>query len=131
MESFVAEVKSAQFNAGPDSIGFDKKDELKHKYRFRVVLYVYSIQAFVLLACTCGILAVVSKNWKLLHLTTAVGVVMLMLTACSFSVAVTASAFLSDFCAETPEDATLRLLEEGGILTGDNFDIANYFLKCR
>jgi leishmanolysin-like peptidase len=130
MEAFVAEVKGASFEAGPDSISFNNKNELQHKYEFRVAAYVYTIQAFVLIAAVFGIVAMLSKNWWLLHLTTFIGVIMLLLTAFSFSIAVTTSVVLTDFCVETPENSTLRMLAEGRMLSADNMDIASYYLRC-
>jgi hypothetical protein len=130
IQSFVDQVKAANFEAGPDAIGFDQKDELTHKYKWRVGAYVYTIQAFVLIACAIGIIAMITRNFWLLHITTFVGVLMLLLTAFSFSVAVATSVVLTDFCAEIPENATVRLLHEGGLLNADNLDIASYYLKC-
>jgi hypothetical protein len=105
-------------------------DELVDKYKWFIAAFVYLCQAFVLIACCIGIFAVLSRNYRMLHLTTAVGVAMLFLTAFSFSVSVALSVSVTDFCVETPENATLRLMHEEGIVTGNNLAMAKYYITC-
>jgi leishmanolysin-like peptidase len=106
-------------------------EELSEKYKWFIAAFVYLCQAFVLIACFVGIFAIVSRNYRMLHLTTAVGVAMLFLTAFSFSVSVALSVSLTDYCVETPENATLRLAQEEELITEDNLAMASYYITCR